>query len=138
VTDRGALTAEHRLATYGTLAPGRRNHPRVSTLEGCWFRGAVRGRLVDAGWGADYGFPGLVLDAAGDDVTVDVLESAELPAHWSRLDVFEGPAYRRVTTSVSTALGALEASIYVLATGEGSLPPAATCLIWATCTGRAS
>ena len=115
VTDPGALTAEHRLATYGTLAPGRPNHHQLSALEGRWFRGHIRGTLVEAGWGVDYGFPALVLDTAGEDVMVDVFESADLPAHWSRLDEFEGSAYQRVATTVSTADGAIETSIYVLA-----------------------
>jgi len=120
VEDRGALTAQHRLAVYGTLAPGRANHDQLRSVGGRWRRGAVRGTLVDAGWGSDYGFPGLVLDPLGAVVTVDVLESADLPAHWSRLDAFEGPAYRRATTMVSTASGSLEASIYVLAGGSGT------------------
>ena len=114
VIDPGPFTAEHRLATYGTLAPGRPNHHHVSALDGRWLRGHVRGTLIDAGWGADYGFPGIVLDGAGEDVIVDVLESADLPAQWSRLDEFEGPAYQRVTTIASTPDGQLEVSIYVL------------------------
>ena len=114
--DTGTLTAEHRLATYGTLAPGRPNHHQLSALAGRWIRGSVRGTLVDAGWGVDYGFPALVLDAAGEDVMVDVFESADLPAHWSRLDEFEGSAYLRAATTVSTADGAMETSVYVLAT----------------------
>jgi gamma-glutamylcyclotransferase (GGCT)/AIG2-like uncharacterized protein YtfP len=119
VTD--PLTARHRLATYGTLAPGRPNHEQLSALEGRWTRGHVRGMLVDEGWGAAYGYPGLILDPwadprpGGEEVLVDVLESAELPAHWARLDEFEGSAYRRVTTTVSTPDGILETSIYVLA-----------------------
>jgi gamma-glutamylcyclotransferase (GGCT)/AIG2-like uncharacterized protein YtfP len=114
--DETCFTAEHRLATYGTLAPGRRNHHHLVALDGRWMRGHVRGTLVDAGWGADLGFPALVLDASGDEVVVDVFESADLPLHWARLDAFEGSAYRRVVTAVSTPNGPVEASIYVLAT----------------------
>jgi gamma-glutamylcyclotransferase (GGCT)/AIG2-like uncharacterized protein YtfP len=114
VIDPGALSAETRLATYGTLAPGRVNHAQVSALAGRWRCGYVRGTLIDAGWGADYGFPGIVLDSAGEHVMVDVLESADLPAHWSRLDEFEGPAYQRVTTTASVSDGPIETSIYVL------------------------
>jgi gamma-glutamylcyclotransferase (GGCT)/AIG2-like uncharacterized protein YtfP len=122
VIDRDAYAAEQRLATYGTLAPGRPNHHQVSALGGRWLRGHVRGTLVDAGWGADYGFPGLVLDSTGEDVIVDVLESADLPAHWSRLDEFEGAAYRRVTTTASTQDGPIEVSIYVLEPPAASSP----------------
>lgn len=111
------LTAEHRLASYGTLAPGRVNHHHVSMLPGRWLSGSLRGRLHAVGWGADLGFPALVLDPAGDEVAADVLESADLPAHWERLDAFEGEAYRRVVTTVETPGGPIEASVYVAAPG---------------------
>lgn len=56
----------------------------------------------------------------GPAVEVQVLESADLPAHWSRLDDFEGPAYARVRTTVRTADGPVEAYAYVLgAAGSG-------------------
>ena len=92
VIDPGDFRAEHRLATYGTLTPGRPSHHHVSAVEGRWLRGYVHGTLVDAGWGADYGCPALVLGAVGEEVMVDVFESAHLPACWSRLDEFEGSA----------------------------------------------
>jgi len=110
-----ALTAEHRLATYGTLAPGRPNHHQLSALEGRWLRGRVRGTLVAMGWGTHLGFPALILDSAGEDVAVDLFESVDLPAHWSRLDAFEGSAYQRVIANVVTPEGDLEAFIYVAA-----------------------
>ena len=102
-------------ATYGTLAPGRVNHHQLAGLKGRWRQGTVRGRLVDSGWGAALGFPGLLLDPQGAAVEVHVLESPELPEHWARLDAFEGPGYRRVVTQVATAEGALDAWIYVVA-----------------------
>jgi gamma-glutamylcyclotransferase (GGCT)/AIG2-like uncharacterized protein YtfP len=68
-----------------------------------------------AGWGAELGYPGLILDAHGPLVEVDVFESSALPEHWHRLDAFEGPGYHRVAIDVTTAEGALAASIYVLA-----------------------
>ena len=106
------LSALMRLATYGTLAPGRVNHAKLADLTGRWRQGMVRGRLVEAGWGADLGFPGLVLDPAGQAVEVSLFESADLPDHWARLDAFEGPGYRRVVTRVATPDGEVEASIY--------------------------
>ena len=109
-------TAEQRLATYGTLAPGRVNHDRLADLEGVWRQGTVRGRLVEAGWGAKLGFPGLILDPSGQDLEVQVFESADLPDHWPRLDAFEGEGYRRVVAQVRTADGELAASIYVIDT----------------------
>jgi gamma-glutamylcyclotransferase (GGCT)/AIG2-like uncharacterized protein YtfP len=103
----------HRLATYGTLAPGRANHHQLDGLDGRWFRGQVRGALVDTGWGAALGYPALVLDPEGPDVEVDVFESVDLPARWARLDDFEGSGYARVATTVSTADGSVDACIYV-------------------------
>jgi gamma-glutamylcyclotransferase (GGCT)/AIG2-like uncharacterized protein YtfP len=103
-----------RLATYGTLAPGRPNHHQLDGLEGRWVKGHVDGMLVDAGWGASLGYPALVLDPAGSAIGVDVFESVDLPAHWARLDTFEGPGYERVVTTVHMPSGDAAAFIYVL------------------------
>jgi gamma-glutamylcyclotransferase (GGCT)/AIG2-like uncharacterized protein YtfP len=108
------MNGRHRLATYGSLAPGRPNHHHVAGLGGGWFPGEVSGRLVEAGWGASLGYPALVLDPDGSPIDVQVLESDDLPAHWSRLDDFEGPGYERVLTTVHTATGDVEAYVYVL------------------------
>ncbi len=108
-----------RLATYGSLAPDRANHHELAGLVGRWFQGTVRGRLVEAGWGAALGFPGLELAPDGVSVTVDIFESIDLHRHWLRLDAFEGGGYRRVLTSVETKWGARDAWIYVLANSEG-------------------
>ena len=107
--------AETRLATYGSLSPGQANHQQLADLKGRWRRGTVQGKRIDAGWGTTLGFPGLVLDVSGPAVDVYLFESSELPDHWSRLDEFEGPGYRRVVTRVRTAEGDLSAYIYVIA-----------------------
>ena len=109
------MTAEHRLATYGTLGPGRPNHHQLAELAGQWSTGWVRGRRLKAGWGAAQGFPGLVLDPEGEAVPVDLLSSKDLPDHWPRLDAFEGDEYRRVVAEVSPPDGVVQACIYVLA-----------------------
>lgn len=113
MTDQGE--AAFRLATYGSLGPGRPNHHHLSNLAGFWLKGTVRGRLVEEGWGASMGYPGLVLDPAGPKITVDLLESADLPRHGPRLDAFEGEGYRRVVTEVAAPDGVRHACIYVLA-----------------------
>ena len=115
MTDQDGGAAGTRLAAYGTLAPGRINHGQLAGLPGHWRPGTVRGRLVEAGWGAGLGFPGLILDPQGAEVEVQLLESPALPAHWSRLDAFEGPGYRRVVAGVRTAEGEVAAWIYMLA-----------------------
>jgi gamma-glutamylcyclotransferase (GGCT)/AIG2-like uncharacterized protein YtfP len=112
------MNAQHRLATYGTLGPGRPNHHQLSNLEGEWSRGSVRGDLREEGWGAAQGFPGLVLMPDGETVAVDLFVSDDLPEHWSRLDAFEGDGYRRVVTAVLTPDGVVDACIYVLAPAE--------------------
>jgi gamma-glutamylcyclotransferase (GGCT)/AIG2-like uncharacterized protein YtfP len=109
--------AHHRLATYGTLAPGRPNHHQLDGLDGRWLEGQVHGTLVDAGWGAGLGYPALMLDAHGPEVGV-LFESADLPAHWSRLDAFEGSGYQRAVAVVHTSAGDVAASIYVLRSQE--------------------
>jgi gamma-glutamylcyclotransferase (GGCT)/AIG2-like uncharacterized protein YtfP len=111
--------ADMRLAAYGSLAPGRPNHGQLSDLLGRWFLGHVRGSLIDAGWGAELGYPALILDPDGPEIEVFVFESKALLDHWDRLDAFEGPGYRRVTVDVSTPEGVLPASIYVLADRPG-------------------
>lgn len=107
--------ADTRLATYGTLAPGRANHRQLVRLKGQWRQGTVRGRLIQAGWGAAMGFPGLVLDPRGAVIEVHLFESDDLPRHWARLDAFEGAGYRRTVTQVQSAGGEVDAWIYVIA-----------------------
>ena len=75
----------------------------------------MKGKLISSGWGAAFGFPGLILDPFGPTVEVHLFESAELPEHWTRLDEFEGDAYRRVIAAVNTEEGERSAWIYVLA-----------------------
>ncbi len=104
-----------RLATYGTLGPGRSNHHHVADLPGRWLSGTVRGRLLAIGWGAAQGFPGIVLDPDGEVVEVAVLESDALADRWSHLDAFEGASYVRTLTTVQTAEGPLPAYVYALA-----------------------
>ena len=112
--EAAAKTALHRLATYGSLGPGRPNDHQLHGLEGRWLEGYVYGRLLNAGWGAGLGYPALILDPEGPAIYVQLFESADLPAHWSRLDDFEGPGYQRVVTTVHTQEGELHSYIYVL------------------------
>ncbi len=107
-------SADTRLATYGTLAPGRLNNDQLADLKGYWRQGTVSGRLVEVGWGAELGYPGLILDPLGQVIEVYIFESLELPNHWLRLDEFEGAGYQRVVTKVCTEDGDLYASIYVI------------------------
>ncbi|MEM9279356.1 MAG: gamma-glutamylcyclotransferase family protein [Pseudomonadota bacterium] len=111
------MSALHRLATYGTLAPGQINHHQLAGLEGQWSKGIVKGRLVEEGWGAAHGCPGMVLDLDSDAVEVSIFESPDLPDHWERLDTFEGEGYRRKVTVAATENGDVEVSIYEVKMG---------------------
>lgn len=92
--------ASRRLATYGSLMPGRENAHHLDDALGTWRVGTVRGRLHDRGWGSGCGFPGLVWDPEGPGVPVRVLTSADLPARWPDLDEFEGAEYLRILVPV--------------------------------------
>ena len=107
------MAIDNFLATYGTLAPGQPNHHQLASLAGVWLTGTVKGRLVDKGWGSALGYPALVPDDAGYRVEVHVLNSPDLPAHWSRLDAFEGNEYQRVAIQVETADRIVDAWIYI-------------------------
>lgn len=112
------MNADHRLATYGSLAPGQPNHHQLSALRGHWQAGVVRGHLVATGWGAKLGFPALVLADEGEHIDVQLFESTDLPDNWQRLDAFEGSEYSRIIVKVETASGSVEAWVYVCASRE--------------------
>ena len=119
MTESSTFSAEHRLATYGSLAPGGPNHGQLDGLKGRWFSGNVRGTLVEKGWGATLGYPGIVLEEHGHNVEVQVFECADLVRRWPLLDEFEGSGYERVIAVVRTSSGDVEASIYALAVPPG-------------------
>jgi gamma-glutamylcyclotransferase (GGCT)/AIG2-like uncharacterized protein YtfP len=100
------FSAHHRLAVYGSLAPGRSNHDQLQGLHGQWHSGCiVRGDLADRGWGAGLGYPTLRWSPSGPAVPVDMFVSDELPRHWGRLDEFEGPDYQRIVVPVFAGAG---------------------------------
>jgi gamma-glutamylcyclotransferase (GGCT)/AIG2-like uncharacterized protein YtfP len=55
------------------------------------------------------------MDDSAPEVEVHVFTSRDLPAHWQRLDDFEGSGYRRVPVSVSGESGKVAAYVYALA-----------------------
>jgi len=82
---------DRKLAAYGTLVPGERNHHHVAGLGGTWQRCFVRGRR----WTADDGDPRFLWDPREPEVEAMLLVSDQLPDAWPRLDSFEGEPYRR-------------------------------------------
>ncbi len=100
---------------YGTLAPGEVNDHILEPLTGSWQSASVNGTLHPEGWGASYGFPAMKLDKNAGFVYGKLFTSELLPENWSRLDEFEGSAYKRVTTQVRLQDGRqVEANVYVL------------------------
>ena len=90
----------HRLFVYGTLAPGRPNEHILADVPGSWEPATVIGNLVQAGWGAAVGYPGIILDKQGSEIKGFLFSSQRLTEHWARLDKFEGEGYERVLTTV--------------------------------------
>ena len=103
------------LFVYGTLAPGRPNAHVLAEVEGDWIPATVRGTLYQEGWGADQGYPGIILDDSQAEVDGLLFASPMLNLHWSRLDAFEGEGYRRVKTTALARNGdTVQAYIYEL------------------------
>lgn len=104
-----------RLFVYGTLAPGRSNEHVLAGVPGTWEPATVTGRLLQAGWGAAAGFPGIVMDEHAPEVHGVLFSSESLDEQWDRLDEFEGDGYERVLTTTKLPDGSsAEAYIYVL------------------------
>lgn len=110
-----AASKIQRLFVYGTLGPGRPNEHVLGNIGGCWEQACVRGTLHDEGWGAELGFPGIILGDQGGRIEGFLFSSESIVDHWEHLDAFEGEAYQRVLTRVERECGAaVEAYIYTL------------------------
>jgi gamma-glutamylcyclotransferase (GGCT)/AIG2-like uncharacterized protein YtfP len=102
-----------RLFVYGTLAPGRTNAHVLSGVPGAWQKGWVRGLLLQEGWGAEEGYPGIIINGAANLVEGFVLSSNVLANEWARIDEFEGSQYERVATQVQLEDGhVVQAFVY--------------------------
>lgn len=98
------FAADRRLAVYGSLAPGRENHQQLAEIAGRWRSGySVRGELLHAGWGDGLGYPALAWSLAGPAIPVEVFVAVDLPAHWARLDAFEGDDDLRILVPLFVA-----------------------------------
>lgn len=110
-----------QLFVYGTLGPGRPNEHVLTPIGGSWQPATVIGTLRHDGWGAEMGYPGIVLgefgESEGGEVVEGFLFTAEnLSEHWERLDEFEGEGYKRVLTKVKLKDESItDAYIYTLA-----------------------
>lgn len=104
-----------RLFVYGTLAPGKANHHVMAPIGGEWEAATLRGHLMQEGWGAEMGSPGIVPSPDGEAVAGYVVASPKLGGHWSMLDAFEGDGYQRMLVEVTTESGKrVSAFVYAL------------------------
>lgn len=104
-----------RLFVYGSLRPGGPNEHILSEIGGDWEPAVIKGRLVEAGWGAEIGYPGLVIEEDGVEISGYVFVSAGLSDNWAHLDNFEGGEYERIVAPVTLEGGEqIEAHVYVL------------------------
>lgn len=103
------------LFVYGTLAPGKPNHHELAMIDGEWQSAIITGHLVEQGWGASMGYPGIVPCESGNQVKGFVLSSQELTEHWPRLDDFEGEGYERVLIKAMLSNGSeIDAYVYAV------------------------
>ncbi len=103
-----------RLFVYGTLAPGQANHKVMEDIPGSWQAATLRGKLLQEGWGAAMGCPGIIPAEDGDEIEGFVFTSKHLADHWPRLDAFEGKGYVRLPVTVKVK-GNSEVEAYVYA-----------------------
>tara|TARA_R110002050_G_scaffold681_5_gene4928 strand:- start:20 stop:358 length:339 start_codon:yes stop_codon:yes gene_type:complete len=88
------------LFVYGTLMPNCPNAHVLERIVGKFVPATVKGFLVDAGWSASMGYPGIRLDANGDTVHGFLFTSSNLINHWDYLDDFEGNEFVRTPVTV--------------------------------------
>ena len=101
-----------KLFVYGTLGPGRPNEHVLTNIGGSFKTASIKGRLREAGWGADRGYPGIDLDENGDEVKGFIFCSDNLDNHWKALDDFEGEGYQRLPTKATLEDGSV-VDVYV-------------------------
>lgn len=103
------------LFVYGTLGPGRPNAHILEKVGGKWQEGHVGGYLLEKGWGAEMGYPGIILDDSGNRVQGFLFTSENLHHHWHLLDEFEGSEYERAPVEVTLSSGqTVKSCIYML------------------------
>ncbi|WP_338127634.1 gamma-glutamylcyclotransferase family protein [Rosenbergiella epipactidis] len=90
---------------YGTLGPGRPNAYIMENIGGTWLKGSVEGTLEQKGWGAEMGYPGIILDKSGNRVNGFLFSSANLAPNFKIPDDFEGNDYERVPVEVTSEHG---------------------------------
>jgi gamma-glutamylcyclotransferase (GGCT)/AIG2-like uncharacterized protein YtfP len=88
------------LFVYGTLMPNCPNAHVLEKIVGKFVPATVKGYLIDAGWSASMGYPGIKLDPDGDTIHGYLFTSSNLINHWDFLDEFEGGEFIRLPVVV--------------------------------------
>jgi gamma-glutamylcyclotransferase (GGCT)/AIG2-like uncharacterized protein YtfP len=88
------------LFVYGTLMPNCPNAHVLEKIVGKFVPATVKGYLIDAGWSASMGYPGIRLDPDGDTIHGYLFTSSNLINHWDFLDEFEGAEFIRLPVVV--------------------------------------
>ncbi len=88
------------LFVYGTLMPNCPNGHVLEEVVGKFVPATVKGKLVDAGWSAGMGYPGIRLDDQRDTIHGYIFYSSNLINHWDNLDEFEGSEFQRTPVTV--------------------------------------
>jgi gamma-glutamylcyclotransferase (GGCT)/AIG2-like uncharacterized protein YtfP len=81
-------------------------------MVGVWLSARVRGQHRKDGIGEGGIYPGFVPDSAGPEHDVLLFVSSDLPAHWARLDAFEGKDYARLAILAEVDGRQVEAWVY--------------------------
>ena len=90
-----------------------RTHTKISRVK-ILMRFVVEGNDLFL-WGAEMGYPAIVLDNDGEDVSGFIFSSENLIRHWAELDKFEGDEYERIITKINLGdHNSVDAYIYVL------------------------
>ena len=105
---------EEKLFVYGSLCPGAPNDHILAEIGGGWQQGYILATLVEEGWGAQLGYPGIRLSDSGEKIDGFIFKSGNLKNHWKKLDEFEGEEYTRIKADVHIEHGVEEAWIYAL------------------------
>ena len=105
---------EH-LFVYCTLRAGYPNQHILDSIGGNRQSASLCGDLIESGWGAAFGCPGLVLNPEGTVIKGEVFSSVNLCKYWDELDAFEGNEYQRVEAEVALCNGKVQlAWVYVV------------------------
>lgn len=102
------------LFVYGTLMPNCPNAYVLENIVGKFIPATVKGKLIDAGWSASMGYPGIKLDEGEDIIHGFLFYSNNLIDNWDYLDEFEGLEFERCKVKVER-FDELEVDTYIYA-----------------------